>query len=494
MSKLTQGRRERYPRPNTLILKTNLVVLAALALATVFGHAHASTPGPRFDVYFLSIGVSEYAVAPHNGAHSLTPIPGANTSARLVGQALQSGGARYGVVLVSHDGAFVALGDFRAALKGLKARIAHDGPSSPLLVVYFAGHGMAEGVAWNHFSIPGDFVYEGEPEALSIDDLADHTLYAASLADDLDALGIPYLLILDTCFEGRLAHFDSPVLTAQASGSLASVAQVLRFTNEFHQESPVLFSAPPGEQVETTPDPVNPQNGNIAPMARRLELLLRSAEGSGGSLTLGDIVHRLSAPDLDLLTKPAVTHATPGASWNSIVYQAGTAGGKFEEVEGSATKPSLCCHASALANQSGARPMKGVIELDGAPGEYITGGRTIVLGRGSEKVTLAETSGDVDIEEAGGDGWELSFSASKNGKLQPGIYDDAQRDGLQDDDRPGLAITGGDRGCNTVVGRFVVQPIHRDTRGRIDQISGTFRQRCDDNLAWLTATLDLHSQ
>lgn len=62
----------------------------------------------------------------------------------------------------------------------------------------FASHGISEGVAWNHFSVPGNFVYGTPLDELDVQAMAAHTLYAGDLADELDKLKIPYILLPDS--------------------------------------------------------------------------------------------------------------------------------------------------------------------------------------------------------------------------------------------------------------------------------------------------------
>ena len=303
----------------------------------------AASAAPRFDVYFLAVGSSTYVVPSSPTLHGFTRIPGAAKSAHLVGDRLLAGGARYGVVLTSPPDAFISLKNVDAALDRVARQISGDRPSTPLLVFYFAGHGMAEGVGWNHFSIPGDLVYTGDPARLDVEALTNYTLHAATLADRLDKLHIPYLVILDSCSEGEPARFDSPVLTAQASRSLSAVADVLRAINEFRQESPVIFSTAPGTVVQVVQDPTDPEGTLIAPLARRLLLLLDRSTRSGRAASLGDVVRGLVSASLDPMTKPAVSHATPCPSWDGVLFQPGDAGGRSEEIAGDAKTASVCC-------------------------------------------------------------------------------------------------------------------------------------------------------
>jgi hypothetical protein len=171
----------------------------------------------HFNLYFLAIGSSTYAAPTGSTEHGLDDIYGANNGAKAFAQRLRSGGAEFGVVLTSDEGHLVTLDDINSALQRVATVISATHASSPFLVVYFAGHGISEGIAWNHFSLPGTFTYRGRPEDLQVDELAKATLHAGSFADDLDKLRVPYMLILDTCYEGKRRDIESQVLTATAA-------------------------------------------------------------------------------------------------------------------------------------------------------------------------------------------------------------------------------------------------------------------------------------
>jgi hypothetical protein len=394
-------------------------------------------------------------------------------------------------VLISGEDTYISLNDIQAALDNVSGQIVRDHPSTPLLFVYFAGHGMAEGVGWNHFSIPGDMSYTGDPDKLRLDGLTRYALHAGSLADALDKLHVPYLVILDTCSEGRPARFDAPVLTPQASSGLAGVAAALRVVNEFRQESPVIFSSAPGKVVQVVQDPTDPNGEWIGPMARRLLLQFDSAAKSGHTTSLGAVVRGLATAGLDPATQPGVTHATPGSSWDGILFQPGAAPGRLVRTTGSAQSTTVCCKSATEAAQP-ATSMVGSVTFRGEVGEFITGGRNFTFASPATALRLTQSDDNIVIQAGGDDdGWSISFAPRKGQALKVGTYRGAQRDGFQNDGHPGLAVSSASSGCNAVAGGFTIQSIQFSAVGKIDQLSATFRQRCDDNPAWLTVSANL---
>lgn len=141
--------------------------------------------------------------------------------------------------------------------------------------------------------------------------------------------------------------------------------------------------------------------------------------------------------------------------------------------------------ASALALQGSATFL-------GDAGEFITGGRSLTFSAPEFHLRLEEDQGKITLTiGADLDSWTLSFSSPKGKPIQIGSYEGVQREEFQDDGHPGLAIPCATNGCNNVTGNFTIKSIHRDAAGRIYQLSGVFRQHCDDNPDWLTATVDV---
>jgi Caspase domain len=317
--------------------------IAAMIIATLSAPARIAQAADHFDVYFVTVGSTYYATSATPDQHGFAQLRGANKSARAMAERFQRAGARFGVVLTSEDGRFISLPDIRSAIDRVTAAVRAEKPSLPLLLFYFAGHGISEGVGWNHFSVPGTFVYRGKLAQMNPESLSKKTLHAAALADRLDRLKLPYVVMLDTCYEGTPVDFQSPVLTAPAIESLRNVAAILRFTNEFHQSNPVLFSTAPGTLVPTAPDPTDPQSDPVAPLARRAMILLDATSKAGRDLTLASFTQQMGAVELDRQTTPAITHAQPVPQWRRSVFFSGSGAGKVETRVGTAAAGEVCC-------------------------------------------------------------------------------------------------------------------------------------------------------
>jgi hypothetical protein len=361
-------------------------------------------------------------------------------------------------------------------------------PRSPLLVVYFAGHGIGEGVAWNHFAVPGNFVYRGAPERLDLEGLSRLTLHSASLVDTLEKLKVPFILILDTCYEGKEGRFDSPVLAGPAIESLRSVAGILRYMNEFHGPNPVLFSEEPGKTVDTAPDPFDTDADSVAPLARRAMIVFKKFQTERVDLTLGEFLMRMTASGTDPRTAPAITHAQAGPTWKLLLSHTAAALGRIEMRRGSSTTATVCCSPAAVSGGPNLKrddeskvSMRGTIELDGAPGEIAAGGRKRTFSEEDGPITLTLDGPGVATLSFGpaAASWEITFSAPRGRRLEARRYKQAARYPFQSTNRPGLAVTSSDLACNEVSGEFSVVDLAYDAGGRIERLAMRITQFCD---------------
>jgi hypothetical protein len=476
------------------MLKHYLLIAASslLVAACVSRSSQAANQEGALSVYFVSVGSSDYIQPDKPSETPFADIDGANKSARIVARFLSQGGARNGILLTSAPGHFVSLEDINAAVTATQTQLKGDS-SNPFFVFYIASHGISDGIAWNHFSIPGDFLYMGDVNKLDVERLSDKTLYAGSLADQLDKAKVPYLVILDTCYSGKPAIFESPVLGQRAMQGIEDTAAALKVINEFHQPSPVLFSTEPGTTVETVPDPENPSSNRVAPLARRMILVLGQASKSGRTLTLGSFLEALSAPNLDATTKPPVTFAERAPFWQEALFSfGGNPSPPAETRIGTASAPEICCEnaaSSALPNQN----LEGTVDFSGPAGEYVTDGGTFHIVSPGTPISMVQNGpGDIDITIGSQDNsWELGLSTPNSQRFSEQHYIQAGRYPFAAPGQAGLALTGAGRACNQIKGDFTVTEVAYDTAGKLVHIAAQFRQRCDDESLALTGTLNL---
>lgn len=448
----------------------------------------------RFDVFFVAIGSDNYAQPA--GASHFSPLQNAaDRSGERVADLLHRAGARFGVSLVSDDTHYVSRTDVMRALNQVHTQFVQSRATHPLLVFYFAGHGISEGIGWNHFSVPGDFASSRDIATLGIEELTAATLHAADLVDTLESYKIPFLLLLDTCSEGKREDFRHSVLSGMAQQNLRDTAAILRVLNEFRNTYPVLFSAEPGTVASTVADPRDPNFYSLGPLARRLTIIFDRANQSHAPFSLSQLLADLSSTTLDATTKAAVCHTENRAFPQLVGDPDNPIVGRLERLSATATKAALCCAAKSVA-QSPPSPQHaaGALAIDGKSGEYVTGGRPFRFVSPPSVFLINELSPRriaLEIDDGPGAPWLVSFDAGDGGRFSVRDYPNAQRFDMGNSAHPGIEISGNGHGCNSVAGSFTVTGAEYAASGALSRVKMNFTQLCDDVRIPLTGSLDL---
>lgn len=387
-----------------------LAVLFLFAILVLAGLAKAKDRDGGYDLYLVAVGSSFYAEAQQPDEKAFSRIFGGNKSARFVATRLHGAGAKYGVLLTSAREKFITVQDIYSAIDHVTAQIKRDGSERPLFLFYFAGHGISEGVGWHQFLVPGNFLYRGSLVGLNVEALGSATLSASALVNKLDDAQFRYIAILDACYEGDEAKFESPVLEGPAVDSLRSVANILRFMNEFRHQSPVLFSTPPGSVVSTVEDPTASSPEQIAPSARRITLALDTAAGGGNPMTVSEFINLMKSRQLDTQTLPAVTNAEPAEDWRLQFLTWQREGRIVKEMQGSATRGEVCCEQAPIAtNDTQTDRVAGRVTIRPEDSDYISQGYGFDF-QGDLAVN-STGSGTISAKfEQNGEEWELQFS------------------------------------------------------------------------------------
>jgi hypothetical protein len=453
---------------------------------------------PRYQVYFVAVGSGWYATPSERDLHGFDRIRGANRSAQNVAGGLASGGASYGILLTADDQNFVTVTDIEKAVRAVASRISAEKPANPLFVFYIASHGLSEGIAWSHFSIPGDFVYRGDPNHLDIEELSNSTLYAGSLVDQLEKLKIPFLVMLDSCRDGEEKHFSPSVLSPEATRNLNDVGAVLRVMNEFRDTYPVLFSAPPGESVQTVDDPLAPGGPQtIGPLARRFSLATFGYLNSGTALSLATFLKEMTSANLDKATAPAVTHAGTPNGANALFLLKTSAPRPFTVVQGTGAQMRVCCPPAPAATPAPkASRAKGIMSFGGPAGEYISAGKRVALSAPGDKISITQQGpGDLQVAFVRGEAeYDANFSTGSDARFEARVYSHAQRYAMGDSGTPGLEISGNGRACNEISGSFQVSKVEFRSDGTVVRFVAVFEQLCDDAKAAASGSIDVSSQ
>jgi hypothetical protein len=75
--------------------------------------------------------------------------------------------------------------------------------------------------------------------------------------------------------------------------------------------------------------------------------------------------------------------------------------------------------------------------------------------------------------------WEINFAPPAGQRLAVGTYENARRFGFQPATQPGLSVTGANRSCTTLTGRFVLSELRIGPLNTVDRLVASFDQNCE---------------
>lgn len=121
----------------------------------------------------------------------------------------------------------------------------------------------------------------------------------------------------------------------------------------------------------------------------------------------------------------------------------------------------------------------------GDAGDYISQGQTWSYTDGVQ-ATASSDLRTVSVSVWTDTWWNLEFQAPAGTQLVPGIYEGATRYPFNDDNTPGLSLSGDGRGCNTLTGRFEVHEAEYGPYGYLVRFHASFEQHCEggQTAAW----------
>jgi len=446
-----------------LLIFILLILLSpCISIASINGNANQN-----FDIYYLAVGSSYYKNS------GFSNLEGSNKSAKKVAYYLDRSGATSGIVLVSDEDKLVTKNDVLTALDNLLTKIKSSKPQNPLVVFYFCGHGISEGIGWNHFSIPGDF--DVKLEDINIDTLIQSAIYASEISDTVKQENLPCLLLLDSCYNLDKLHLSELVFSKQLANNLEDIFKQLRYINEFHDgPTMTVFSTPPGTKVGNVQDPIELDAPlSVGPIARRLMLSFERAFKLKRKLTITEFLQQMSDSAFDTATPTVLTLSTPSCPDTQLITYPLSDSSKSERRFGTNISPKI----NILKNSTTLNISSGYVVspdtyllLQSDPNEYIGEGKRLNFSAKDFLYKVVQDNPDhisIEIEE-GDFPWIITFTAPDGEVLHEGSYKNAQRS--SDSSHPGFEITGASRGCNDIDAQFIILRLKRDAEGKLVEL------------------------
>ncbi len=482
-------------------------LLLIVFMSAAFAQASAAQAAQTYDIFYLAVGNTDYLDIIPPGSEtgpvklqSFADLDDGARSAREMASYLDGAGAVYGMTLVSENGKLVVREDVLNALDKLLVKVKESKSPNPLVVFYFCGHGISEGIGWNHFSIPGGFILSSDDAKKmsenAIEVMAKNAIHAGDISDKIEKVTSSYMLLLDSCYEGKERSAASPFLTRQVEQNLNDSFKILRVLNEFRGPGIAIFATLPGSYVEMVNDPKNAEI-MLGRIARRTILILDQARKTKNKLPVGEFLRKISDQKFDRETNSVLTRSVPGKPNTNLIKGFKAIRAPRNVIFGSGSPDDL--PVKKPEDSLGAVPARKTIQgspecylsYESPSGEFIGQGETATISAknykfAAEEVTQSEVTFSITGEEKS---MEITFAAPEGKQLTAGSHKNAQRAPFQEAGNPGFSFSVESRGCNKISGEFVINEIIFDTKGNLVKFSADFIQFCDDAASALKGSL-----
>jgi hypothetical protein len=278
--------------------------------------------------YYLTVGAGHYehrsVLFKERGFLPFEDLPEANTSAQLMEGFFSNAVGAKGILLNSANHQYITRRRLFTSLAALDRQIRADHASRPFILFYYCGHGISENMAWNQFLIPGDYTHI--PGSKGFEELSRDLIFLGDITDFFEKRKYPYMALIDCCRkegkdsalpEKRLSYF----FDSQNLQTFKTVVAGLKYLNEYHQTSPVVFAIRPGLQAPTVPRPaalpftVPNMADETGPICRRSLIFYQDLlKGEARAAGIADYIKALTSNDLDPLSPVSVSFYEDKAS------------------------------------------------------------------------------------------------------------------------------------------------------------------------------------
>lgn len=489
------------PINNTLEMKEIRMILAIFFL--VWGEGTCGQSSDKYDIYYLAVGNQHCARADANSfSHDLLDVKGANISAELMADYLDSAGSKYGVLLQSKVNSFISKDDILNSIEDVSDHMDYDSRNERLFVFYYCGHGLGEAVSGRQYIVPGDAVFDSAcfvDKYLDLGDLETDLVYSVDLLQSIRKYSDQQLVLFDCCYEEPgeekvLDHFTNNLGTA-LNGFVKDLREIHQFR---HRDNTVVYTGIPGSSVRPVSPPtflkerVLPEK--LGSICRRFCTYSKIAFEDGGG-SYHQFLNQMKDPTFDTLTNEVTVYSNLPWLDKSFMSLDRSLNSQRENRLGSARKSVVI----KAKGESGIREpihvmeaVDGYIEVSSEDGDWIGGGA---------KLKLTPLEGEIVVMNQ----WDrllVHFQEHEEYEyfnfefILPQQYSTSdQKPEVQDFywmDHAEAEISATGRACSNSISSVEVVKLKRDALNRLKLVHLNFTHRCSDSGAIMEGTISLN--
>jgi hypothetical protein len=171
-----------------------------------------------------------------------------------------------------------------------------DPKKQTLVIVYYFGHGLADGTSKSVFLVPEQFV---DDETKTIANIGSRLINVADITQQLSEVTDHSILLIDACRAYKDQAKELIELWKKSmhqDSDISGILNALQFASGIYGPTPVLFASDDGMAADTVRDSAVGLTSGTGPLALKLRNVLDSVDSSGEGLPLAGLIRAFESP------------------------------------------------------------------------------------------------------------------------------------------------------------------------------------------------------
>jgi len=175
-----------------------------------------------------------------------------------------------------------------------------DPNKQTLVVLYYFGHGLADGMSKSVFLVPEQFV---DDESRNIPNISDRLIDVADINRQLSEVTDHSILLIDACraYKDQAKELiEAWKKTVEQGSDVGGILNAIQFASGIYGPTPIIFASDDGMAADTVKYPVVGLSSGTGPLALKLRSVLNDVDSSSGGLSLEGFLRAFQNPTVSL--------------------------------------------------------------------------------------------------------------------------------------------------------------------------------------------------
>jgi hypothetical protein len=175
-----------------------------------------------------------------------------------------------------------------------------DPNKQTLVIFYYFGHGLADGMSKSVFLVPEEFV---DDETKHIPDVSDRLIDIADINRQMSVVTDHAIFLIDACRaykdQGK-ELIEAWKRTVKQGSDVGGILNAIQFASGIYGPTPIIFASDDGMAADTVKYPAAGLSSGTGPLGLKLRAVLNNVNSTGGGLPLSGFIDAFESPSVSL--------------------------------------------------------------------------------------------------------------------------------------------------------------------------------------------------